>query len=56
MTKIEKVYYSSVTILGSDLMFLEHFGHVGYEEMLRGSRSLVRTVCYNEAFKHLLKL
>lgn len=37
LTKIAKVYYSTVTISDSDPVFLEHFGNVVNKQMLRGN-------------------
>lgn len=57
MSKIAMVYYSSITISNSDLMFLKHFCDVVYKKMLHGRthRGLVRIGCYTEALTDLLK-
>lgn len=43
MTKIAKVYYSTITILNSDLVFLEHFGNVVNKQMLRGKNRITHS-------------
>lgn len=57
MCKIAMIYYSSITIKDSGLMFLKHFCDVVYKKMLHGRthRGLVRIGCYIEAFTDLLK-
>lgn len=43
MTKIAKVYYSTITILDSDLVFLGQFGNVVNKQMLRGKNRITHS-------------